>query len=151
MYGADSITMWPRIVMVMTKDTQEVVINARAPVDCLVNTCMIANIFVAYGIIAAVASFFLPGMPDWRRSALVAAAALVVSVCAYRGAVSMARTGGTAIKSAFDCYLPELAKSLGYRLPSDQSKRRAFWTAFSQQAIYNIPLDPTKWPQAEDT
>jgi|HubBroStandDraft_4_1064222.scaffolds.fasta_scaffold04741_4 hypothetical protein len=149
-YGADSIVIWPRIMMVMTKDIQEVVNGARAPVDCFVNVCMIANIFVAYGVISGIISLFLPHMLDWHRCALIAVVALVVSVCAYLCAVSMAKAWGSAVKSAFDCYLPELAKHLGYALPPDPEKRRAFWTALSQQVSFNLALDPSKWPQASN-
>ena len=38
--------------------------------------------------------------------------------------------------TAYDCYLPALAKQMGYDLPRTEVDRKAFWTALSRQLIY---------------
>jgi hypothetical protein len=57
------------------------------------------------------------------------------------------------VMSAFDCYLPALAGQFGFELPATESKRRNFWTTFSQQLIYRrepngkSPFRLEKWKQ----
>ena len=38
-YGADSVTLWPHLASVMTKQFQDALNDARSQVDCLVNIC----------------------------------------------------------------------------------------------------------------
>jgi hypothetical protein len=55
------------------------------------------------------------------------------------------------VKAAFDCYLPDLAKKMGFELPENGDGRKAFWVAVSKQAIYWEPLKPEEWkPPAKD-
>jgi hypothetical protein len=53
------------------------------------------------------------------------------------------------VKSAFDLYLPSLARTLGYKLPRTQKKRRKFWNAVSSMTLYFEPMDPTRYPSAD--
>jgi hypothetical protein len=59
--------------------------------------------------------------------------------------------------SAFDCYLPTLARQLGFEPPTTDADRREFWTTFSQQLIYRrepdgeTPFRIEKWKQAQST
>lgn len=41
-----------------------------------------------------------------------------------------------------DCYLPALAKQLGYKLPDDPAVQGEFWEAVSRRAIYNQTFPP---------
>jgi hypothetical protein len=58
---------------------------------------------------------------------------------------------GSLVKAAFDCYLPDLAKRLGHKLPLTGDEQRRFWIAVSRRAIYHRPLKPEKWPRADDS
>ena len=75
---------------------------------------------------------------------------IAVAWLAYEGAVWRAVAWGDLIKSAFDLYLPSLARTLGYTLPNTQEKRREFWKEFSMMALYFEPMDPAKYPAAAD-
>jgi hypothetical protein len=50
-----------------------------------------------------------------------------------------------------DCYLPSLAKKLGYKLPPNGKTQREFWEAVSRRAIYHRELEPSEWPRADAT
>ena len=76
----------------------------------------------------------------------------------YRWALVGVSHWGELVKSAFDCYLPELATQLGFELPETEERRRRFWTAFSLQITYGrnedgkSPFNVHEWikPQSTD-
>jgi hypothetical protein len=49
------------------------------------------------------------------------------------------------VRAAFDCYLPALAKQLGYELPKTAVERRQFWIEVSQRVTYHQVLKPERW------
>ncbi|MGA8576556.1 MAG: hypothetical protein WB609_12845 [Candidatus Cybelea sp.] len=148
-YGADSITIWPRLASVLPKEFQETLNAARAPVDCLVNVCMLAVGATAYATVVYAESLINHIAPPAGTIPLLIGA-VVTSTIAYRWAVGAAQTWGMVVKSAFDCYLGPLAIQLGYSVPVELKERTAFWNAVSQQAIYHIPMNPQSWQTAND-
>jgi hypothetical protein len=153
-YGADSISLWPRLVSVVSKDFQGAVSDARAPVDFFVNTCVLALLFglcalgkLVFLLVWAAHSAAADAVPSL---AVAAAIAFVVAGVAYWWAILNVANWGDLVKSAFDCYLPALGKQLGYVLPDTHEERRTFWTAFSRLATYEIPLTPGKWKFVAD-
>lgn len=144
-YGADSITMWVRLRSVLSKEFGEMIDNARASVDLLVNIVFIADAFLVYFIVELLLAAAAHADRAWQSSLVGAGCALVVALVAYWGAVMSAVGWGETVKAAFDAYLNALADQLGFEIPKDLDGRRSFWRAFSQQAIYQLPLDNVKW------
>ena len=56
---------------------------------------------------------------------------------------------GAYVKAAFDCYLPELAKKLGFRMPAAPEKQKELWAAISQRVAYHLTFEPEPWMLAE--
>lgn len=56
---------------------------------------------------------------------------------------------GAYVKAAFDCYLPELAKKLGFRMPAAPEKQKELWAAISQRVAYHLTFEPEPWILAE--
>jgi hypothetical protein len=83
--------------------------------------------------------------------AFVALSAAFVAYRAYKFSIEKIYEWGALVKAAFDCYLPELAKRLGYKLPLTGDEQRRFWVAVSRRAIYHLPLKPEEWLRADDS
>jgi hypothetical protein len=152
-YGIDSIPGWLRLQAVIPKEFQALLNDARAQVDFFVNTLFLSS---AIAILAATRCV-LDIIANWRcfdNLSLVFPATAIVAIAiariAYHAAVGLAGTWGDLVKSAFDLYLPSLAKQLGYQLPDTESKRKAFWEAVTSMFLYWTPLDPEAWPKPPD-
>jgi hypothetical protein len=63
---------------------------------------------------------------------------------AYEAAAERTRAWGDLVRSAFDLFLPELAKKMGYTLPSEREQRRWFWQDATSSFLYNMPM-PATW------
>jgi hypothetical protein len=159
-YGADSIPLWPHLATVMSKEMKGTLDDARAQVDFLVNVCCLA---VILGVAAAtrLVVHIATWAPPWiNRDKLISSSSLffvlfilgsaLVCAVAYRWSIHQIQIWGAFVKAAFDCYLPALAKRLGYKLPKTESEQRAFWTAVSQMAIYHRPMPDGLWPRIQD-
>jgi hypothetical protein len=153
-YGIDSIPLWLHLATVAPKDFQSAIDSARAQVDCLVNVIFLSLLFAA----AAFMRFLTTANPGhgfnpavvfafagWNYL-LACAAALALARIAYGVAIERACAWGAFVKVAFDCYLPALAKQLGFRLPAGRADQKRFWTAVSRRVIFHQPFDPKDWP-----
>ena len=83
--------------------------------------------------------------------ALFGVFAEVLGWLAYEFSIDRICEWGNLVKAAFDCYLPDLGKRLGYKLPLTGDEQRRFWIAVSCRAIYHRPLSPEEWPRADDS
>jgi hypothetical protein len=173
MHGADSIPLWPHIVAVADTEFLAVVEDARAQVNCLVNLLMVGLLVMvlAIGRLVLGDGSFVTLAQDGQafvlvRSAdylfvLVAVAAPIGSLVAYRMAVERARVWGGLVKAAFDRYLPALGEHLGLDPEADDTARMAFWHAVSRRLTYRRPITTAEWqrfgkvrkpaPQPEET
>lgn len=141
MYGADSISVWPRLLAVVSKDVQTLINEAKALVDLGVNLCALALVYFVFASGSALlelAGVALPfGAPHAGGSwAVVALVALAAAAASYRSALACVPDWGETVKSAFDCYLPALGHTLGYALPAQPKARRKTWEALSRQFLY---------------
>ncbi len=164
-YGADSIPLWLHLSTVISTDFQSTLDDARAQVNCAVNICFFA------AVISLLALARLAWGCDWHVLAaapdlnavkaafltyanginlLVAIVAAVICRLAYLFAIELVYPWGDLVKAAFDCYLPDLAKKMGFDLPETGDKRKEFWIAVSRQAIYWDALKPEEWLQPKD-
>jgi len=165
-YGADSIPLWLHLSTTIPTDFQGALDDARAQVNCAVNICFFAAVTCLLAIARFVWGF------DWHvlgspadlgavKAALfndtigidllIAIVAAIVCRLAYLFSIKLVYPWGDLVKAAFDCYLPDLAKKMGFELPETADKRYEFWQAVSRQAIYWERLEPAKWkPPAND-
>jgi len=143
-YGADGAALWPRLIAVMPDGYQKVVDGGRAEVDFFVTSVYLA---LALSLLCLV-SFAWSAYAQWHDGTpagwghLIAGLAFVLAaVMAYEGAIIRARGWGSSVRSAYDMFLSELAKRLGYEEPLDPQARKAFWTQLSSMVVYATPVD----------
>jgi hypothetical protein len=142
-YGADGVWIWPRLETVIPKDVVAQIQESRTQIDFLINCCLysFAVAALAFGrVIYAAQQQTLTNSPIALWLA-IGAGGLLMTYLFYRWAVTCVPEWGDCVMAAYDCYLPSLAKQLGYELPPTEEKRRDFWTKFSQQLIYRRDPD----------
>ena len=148
-YGADAIPMWLRLSSVMSKDFGDQVQSTRTEIDFFINGCFFSVLFAALAFSRATYLGMTVGAGEaaWLWPVLGVIAAYLF----YCSAVLRAPAWGDMVKAAFDCYLPDLAKQLGYDLPQTAAEREEFWRTLSQLFIYrrdadgNLPFEADKW------
>jgi len=142
-YGADGVWVWLRLGTVIPKDVVEQIQDSRTQIDFLINCCLYSFVVAALAlgrIIYATHQQLMTSSPIALWLAVGAGGSLATYLF-YRWAVSRVPAWGDWVMTAFDCYLPALAKQLGYELPPTEKERVAFWTAFSQQLIFRRDPD----------
>jgi hypothetical protein len=148
-YRADAVPLWPRLLTVVSEDYQALIDDTKAFVDLWIN---LAALFLGLGLVSlliAIAGAVRPNLFEALRPQLpiagpnvgaawylIAIGALVVAFIAYRFATSLVPSWGECVDSAFDCFLPTLAKQLGYDVPRDTEGRRTMWTHICEQILY---------------
>ena len=162
-YGAEGITVWPRLLAVIPDAYQKQIDTARAETDFYVNFVFISAVLavlatlrfvlaIAPDVAADAWNVEIDGgaVPDAYALRFLAIAALNCAICgsAYRGAIATAMAWGSYVRSAFDLYLPALANALGYEHPRTDAERRLFWYRLVQTFLENRTFDATQWPAA---
>jgi hypothetical protein len=137
-YGVDAIPMYLRLGSVIPKEFQAMISDARSQVDFFLNiTVLFTGIAVGaivYIVFESIAQrTWWP--PDSGATFEAAIAFVLIAYVSYRLAIRQLTGWGDLVKSAFDCYLPDLAKQLGYVLPETESGRREFWRQFVDGAF----------------
>jgi hypothetical protein len=139
----------------MSKDFRALLDDAQARVNFFVNVWFFSLVFTAVAGVRFLLRCY-EALPD-NYATLIAswgylaasASGLTVTWLVYETAVEHARAWGDLVRSAFDLFLPELAKKMGYQLPSDPKERRRFWQDVTSSFLYNMPLSRT-WPFAAE-
>jgi hypothetical protein len=152
-YGVESIHAWPRLLAVVPKDYQTTLADARAPVDFFVSLVFISFTLGVVALVRGAAAMLgkpIDAMPSWVFFCIAGGALVPMRLC-YLAALSSAVAWGEVVKSAFDLYLPALARALGYKLPATFEERRRFWDAFANQFQFHEPVQPEEWPTTADT
>jgi hypothetical protein len=155
-YGADSVTLWSHLSTVVPKDFASTIGDARAQVDGLVNVIWFSALFASVALARAAYSLALSARGNISRPldeqsvqivlfVLAALASVALAVGAYALAIKRVYVWGAYVKAAFDCYLPELAKKLGFRMPADPEKQKELWAAISQRVAYHLTFEPEPW------
>ncbi|MCW2306111.1 hypothetical protein [Rhodobium gokarnense] len=154
-YSADSIPLWIHLCTVMPDDFLKSVEDNKTQVSAALNLTFLSLIvaLVAGVRFALDVEWTAIGSPPaavgaiWAEAELLAfvVGAAIVARLSYLLAVERAIAWGAVVKAAFDCYLPALAKAMGYELPGHGKERRAFWTAVSRRAIYHRDFEPSRW------
>jgi hypothetical protein len=149
-YGADSVTIWPHLNSVVPKQFRDALGDARSQVDCLVNICFFSAIValtalarLLWNVGAAIHvtpfTFYIDRVfVSFNLYVVIGGiAASFFSILAYRLSIERIHSWGRLVRAAFDCYLPALAKRLGYELPKTADGQRKFWTEVSQRVVYH--------------
>lgn len=161
-YGADGVPIWLRLASVVPSAYQAAMEDARAQVNFLVNIVYFSLLLAVLSACRAVWEIRWPGLTmstpfidlAWMfghaRPAffLPVPAFVLLAWGAYGFSVSRVQAWGELVRSAFDCYLPDLAKRLGYDLPKKRDDQVRFWEDVSRRAIYGTPFKPEDWSQA---
>lgn len=138
-YGADGVYVWLRLATVVPASVVANVEDARTQVDFLINCCVFSVIVAALALGRVAHALYTQQIPNGHPVAawlLFAAGGLFAAWLFYRWAVTRVPAWGDWVRAAFDCYLPDLAKQIGYTLPDTDAQRVEFWRAFSRQLIY---------------
>lgn len=150
-YGADGVTLWPRLITVVTSDFTAAIADAQAQVDCMMNLCFIALALTVAALARLLFEAFTQSVPDPSDVPKLVGAVLIAPAVAYATYLLAAErivSWGNVVKSAYDCFLPKLATQLGYAAPSPESKRKAFWQDISQLLQFHAPLANGRWPMS---
>ena len=148
-YGIDAIPGWLRLTGVVSDSYSRLIDNARAEVDFFVNLCVLALlvcILCASRVLCSVALILVQPWQDFAWLHLFGAIAFGYGAYfSYLLALSRVPAWGDLIRSAFDLYLPDLARQLGYELPATLTARMQFWSDFNDMFLHNDSVDPMKW------
>jgi hypothetical protein len=152
-YGADPIPLWIHLNTVIPKEFQSSVEDARTSVTFLMNLFIFSTLLFIISLCrSAVHSLetlagYKSGAANFRLSVIFVIVSALLACGTYKLSVDKAYAWGTLVKAAFDCYLPALAKKLGYKLPLKGEDQNKFWTAISRRAAYQRELKPEDWPR----
>jgi hypothetical protein len=144
MYGLDDIPGWSRLLTVVPKDYRALIDSAKAQADFWVNLMVFSVLFILEYIGCAINEGNLPVL--WMPFA-----AIVVYLISYWRARSQMIEWGDNVKAAYDVFLPELRKKLGFAPQALNTMERKTWVDFSQAIIYRLPekIPPRVRRQAE--
>jgi hypothetical protein len=152
-YGADHIPLWIHLNAVIPKEFRSTIEDARTNVTFLLNIyffCLVTAVLsIARFIMTLSCSITktscLLSLARYEYLVIIPTLSCLLAWLIYRLAVEKIYAWGNVVKAAFDCYLPELASKLGFKLPQSESDRRAFWMDVSRRSIYNRSFLPEKW------
>ena len=162
-YGADAISIWLRLSSVIPKEYMQQIQDTRSQVDFFVNCCLFSSITTLLAFARLVSRMISMFYNEHQLSHAVITGlgafgpwlgiSVIATYASYQWAIISVPAWGELVMSAFDCYLPALAKQLGFELPQTGLERRSFWTTFSQQLLYRhdrkgeLLFYPEKWRQ----
>src|SRR5208337_4091174 len=162
-YEADGVTLWSHLSSVIPKEFQGYIADARAQVDCLVNIVFFALILAALSIIRGLIAFYYLLDYDHANAGITiygpkigffvgfSLLSALFAVSAYKLATRKVYAWGSYVKAAFDCYLPDLAEKLGFRIPIKIHDARKLWKLISIRAAMHVPFEPDPSMLAAET
>ncbi len=137
-YGMDSVFYWPRIWLLVEKDTREEIDTPWAAVDAILYvafaTAVLAIVYLALALVSAVGSHFgFFGSFNFAAECFVAALVLmlVYLVCLRLSIAGLVATGEK-FKSVFDLYRSKLT------LAAADEEERATWKKLFGQLQYGV-------------
>jgi hypothetical protein len=127
LYGADSVTIWPRLLAVIPEKSRALLDDAKANVDFWINLLVLTICFA--GEICIYRQLI-------TNATCVLVCCFAVILLTRSRSNSAAIEWGRIVKSYFDVFLPELYRKLQLRAPASHSKEIEIWSSFSQAAEY---------------
>lgn len=136
MYGIDTITVWPRIIALVSTEYRQDLSVAKSQLDLALNLFYLSLViiiqYIGYWLI--IRQFSFPLLPILT---------ILVAWISYRYALSAASHWGELVKGVFDLYRIPLAKQLGVELGESWADEKKSWYSFSQSLLYwdkfNLP------------
>ncbi len=149
MYGAESIVLWSRLLTVVPEEYKSHISDAKAHMDFWVNLGVTSWLLFSASILERIYVWYIniPVIPALFWLLLLVELA-ILWVCQFRATRSAVLWGQT-VKSAFDVYLPDLAKKLGLKLPKTHQEIKNMWQEYCIAIQYarddHFPefIDPT--------
>lgn len=151
-YGVDAIGAWPRLLTVLPKSVLDLINDAKALVDLWLNLAGLAlalGTFSAGFIILQYGRVALPTVAIGFPWGVIAICSFASSYIAYLIAKSLVAGWGEQVKSAFDCFLPDLAVKFGYSMPRDTAERRRIWEDVNNQLLYGVAFEQPPYATAK--
>jgi hypothetical protein len=137
LYGISKVSMWPRLVGVMTKDALALLDESKASFDFMINASFLSAVLSVSTFMAGLSVPARIHWPEWLFQVVVTGLASRVF---YVGSVGPAAAWGDQVRSAFDLYRWDLLKKLGYQgAPVDAEQERELWVQISRRMIYGNP------------
>lgn len=144
-YGMDSITLWPRLIGVISKDYAAAIDDAKTSFDFMINGSLLSGVLAVSlalaGVLRPIQLMALTSVLMWLGQVLVLG---LLAYALYEASIGRAAAWGTMVKGAFDLYRWQLLKQLGFaRVPRTQVEERALWSDISNQMLYgDTPSTP---------
>lgn len=133
-YGISSITVWPRLVGVISKEYAGMLDESKATLDFMVNASFLSWLLSASTLVAGLAVPARIGLWPWAAQV---ALPLVAGYLFYRGSIGAALAWGAQVKGAFDLFRWELLEKLGYeRASMTPAQEKALWEEISMRMIF---------------
>lgn len=124
LYGMEATCGWSRLLAIMPRDQRELVDNAKAEVDLLVNLWLLSWLFLA--------EYLALGWYTGRFASLWFPAFAVGSlILSSYFSIDAAARWGEILKSCFDVFLPDLRRQLGLPVPVTRAAEWEMWRDFS--------------------
>lgn len=145
MYGFEAITGWSRLHGVVPAAHREEMGNLRASMTLWVNLWLLSGVTAVEYLILAGRAGALPLVQSWPgRLAWVLPACVAAALVAYRMACDAAVQWGEWVKAAFDLFLPDLCRQLGYDRPTTPAQERELWEHLSAAISFRDPAELAK-------
>jgi len=151
-YGIEAIYAWPRLTAVIPKEYMSVLSDARAAVDMFMNLVVVSTIISATAFVRAILHHWLANnsTPPVLYFVIIGAIAGVISWLCYEMSIYSSIGWGEKVKSAFDVYLGDLAKKLGYEVPSSSQREREFWGKWSDVFQFHWPKNMDAFKRVDE-
>ncbi|HEX8360254.1 MAG TPA: hypothetical protein VF613_09105 [Longimicrobium sp.] len=136
-YGISTLSLWPRLGAVMSKEALALLDESKAAFDFMINACFLSGLLSGS---IFVAGLLVPARIQWTEWLIQVAVAGMASRVFYVGSVRTAVAWGDQVKSAFDLFRWDLLKKLGYLgTPDNPEEERKLWEQISRRIIYGNP------------
>jgi hypothetical protein len=138
LYEMDAIAVWPRLQAVLKKEYAEMLGEAKAGFDFMLNSATLAAL-LAMAMLGVVLVY--PDSAAVPQTLVVALVEVGITAVAarwlYLQAVDRARSWGSMVRGAFDLYRWELLAQLGYtEMPRTPEEERALWATISTRLMF---------------
>jgi hypothetical protein len=141
LWGLDSVTIWPRIEVLLGAEERELHVDAKINFYVFVNAAVGA---FAVGVALVVDQALYAPQPTspWL---LLYAIPFVLAYCLYRLAVDPATEWGDYVRSSIDLHRLELYEKLGVRAPTSFSDERRVAFRVNQALLYGRHPEDDLW------
>lgn len=140
LYGFESIVGWVRLLAVVPQEYKEEIGSVKAQSDACLNTCLLSVIYLIFHVFVTI---FLTR--DFIYEWPILFVAIIIAIFSYQIALNRVVEWGEFVKSAFDVFLPELQKKMGFHISAKNSSEKELWSAYSRAIIFRDPDEmPTR-------